>query len=385
MKIKSIVKPVAVLGAFAVLMSAAGCADTSWSYKTKDKTLSNGTWIYYTYSATNEAIQKYGEENKDDDGNSKTIKVSDSKFYDYKVEGKKMADWIKNKAKQRCLEALTVDKLLKENKVEYDKKPIEDYRKQYISYMEKNGNDLFTTLGVSTGTIADCSVVYPQLSNELFKYFYGKGGPKEVTDEQLKKFYTDNYTDYYYIPYTFTTTGSDGNKTDIEDSEKDKVKSNFGKYAKELNEGKKKTTDIDEEYKKDFEKEKSDSVSDTADLSKSSLPEKLQEAIKALGSKKADVKEIDGVYYLIYKGDINEKAAKIKSTEDKDSSDSEQDTDAVSRETVLRAMKDDDYKSYLEEECKKLKYDTNDACLSKYTVERTVDIVKNEEAKQASA
>ena len=48
-------------------------------------------------------------------------------------------------------------------------------------------------------------------------------------------------------------------------------------------------------------------------------------------------------------------------------------------------MKDDDYKSYLEEECKKLKYDTNDACLSKYTVERTVDIVKNEEAKQASA
>ena len=142
MKIKSIVKPVAVLGAFAVLMSAAGCADTSWSYKTKDKTLSNGTWIYYTYSATNEAIQKYGEENKDDDGNSKTIKVSDSKFYDYKVEGKKMADWIKNKAKQRCLEALTVDKLLKENKVEYDKKPIEDYRKQYISYMEKNGNDL---------------------------------------------------------------------------------------------------------------------------------------------------------------------------------------------------------------------------------------------------
>ena len=296
-----------------------------------------------------------------------------------------MADWIKNKAKQRCLEALTVDKLLKENKVEYDKKPIEDYRKQYISYMEKNGNDLFTTLGVSTGTIADCSVVYPQLSNELFKYLYGKGGPKEVTDEQLKKFYTDNYTDYYYIPYTFTTTGSDGNKTEIEDSEKDKVKSNFGKYAKELNEGKKKTTDIDEEYKKDFEKEKSDSVSDTADLSKSSLPEKLQEAIKALGSKKADVKEIDGVYYLIYKGDINEKAAKIKSTEDKDSSDSEQDTDAVSRETVLRAMKDDDYKSYLEEECKKLKYDTNDACLSKYTVERTVDIVKNEEAKQASA
>ena len=159
----------------------------------------------------------------------------------------------------------------------------------------------------------------------------------------------------------------------------------LGKYAKELTEGKKKTTDIDEEYKKDFEKEKSDSVSDTADLSKSSLPEKLQEAIKALGSKKADVKEIDGVYYLIYKGDINEKAAKIKSTEDKDSSDSEQDTDAVSRETVLRAMKDDDYKSYLEEECKKLKYDTNDACLSKYTVERTVDIVKNEEAKQASA
>ena len=44
-------RPAALLAAAAILFGASGCADTSWSFKTDSKTLSNGQWIYFTLSA----------------------------------------------------------------------------------------------------------------------------------------------------------------------------------------------------------------------------------------------------------------------------------------------------------------------------------------------
>ena len=39
-------------------------------------------------------------------------------------------------------------------------------------------------------------------------------------------------------------------------------------------------------------------------------------------------------------------------------------------------MKSEEYKEFFEDEVDKLKYERNDACISKYSVMRTVDILK---------
>lgn len=357
MKISRIFKAAAVLSAAAVLISATGCADTSWSFKSKNKTLTAGEWIYYTYNAYSEAVSKIQEKDSDFDGKN---------IADKKVEKKNAIDWIADEAKETVVAHMTMEKLIKDNKVKVDDAVVSMYESQYSHYYEM-ATDFYNKLGVSEESFLDINARYPALSQALFDYRYGEGGPEEVKADELKKYFTDNYTQYYYISYPVTTTDDEGNKSDIDDETMDEVTTKLAEYAKKLNEGSK-TTDIDELYKTDFEVEETPSTSTYEILDDSSISDDLKKEIKALDEKTATVKRIDDNFYLIYRGSISELAKGLDSDDD----------ETVSKSTVLHNMKNDEYKEYLEKEQKKLKYETNDACLSKYTVQRTVDIVSQE-------
>ena len=204
MIIKMIAKPLAAISAAAVLISASGCADTSWSFKNSAKELSNGVWIYKTYTVMNEAVSKYQEES------GKTIQITDDDFADKKVEKKKIYDWIADKAKDECVEILTIEKLVKDNKVKIDKESVESNQKMYENYMTQYGMDkLYEKLGVATKTAAYADTTIATYKDDLFKALYDKNGSKAVSDEDVKKYFTENYTDYYYINYSFKTTDSE--------------------------------------------------------------------------------------------------------------------------------------------------------------------------------
>ena len=365
MKINRIVRSASVLAAAAILVSAAGCADTSWSYKTSNKSITNGMWIYSTYSQVSTALSKIQEET------GKTVDITDDDFSSKKVEKKKVYDWIQTNAKDKCIEALTYEKLVKDNKVKIDENTIKSGEKMYESYMG-GASDLYDKLGISMKSAAYLDSTVQTYKDEVFKKLYDKEGTKAVSDDEVQKYFKENYTDYYYIHYSLKTTDDQGNSKDIDDDTKDKVTAAFARYATELNNGSKTPTEIDEEYKKDFSLGADDTVPSTAATSKlsdSNMNEDVQKEIKALGDKKADVKTIDDTYYLLYKGSINEKAKNITDDSTKQ--------DAISRLNIVHDIKDDEFDKYVEAEKKKLKYDTNDACISKYSVERTVKIIKD--------
>ena len=365
MKINRIVRSASVLAAAAILVSAAGCADTSWSYKTSNKSITNGMWIYSTYSQVSTALSKIQEET------GKTVDITDDDFSSKKVEKKKVYDWIQTNAKDKCIEALTYEKLVKDNKVKIDENTIKSGEKMYESYMG-GASDLYDKLGISMKSAAYLDSTVQTYKDEVFKKLYDKEGTKAVSDDEVQKYFKENYTDYYYIHYSLKTTDDQGNSKDIDDDTKDKVTAAFARYATELNNGSKTPTEIDEEYKKDFSLGADDTVPSTAATSKlsdSNMNEDVQKEIKALGDKKADVKTIDDTYYLLYKGSINEKAKNITDDSTKQ--------DAISRLNIVHDIKDDEFDKYVEAEKKKLKYDTNDACISKYSVERTVNIIKD--------
>ena len=365
MKINRIVRSASVLAAAAILVSAAGCADTSWSYKTSNKSITNGMWIYSTYSQVSTALSKIQEET------GKTVDITDDDFSSKKVEKKKVYDWIQTNAKDKCIEALTYEKLVKDNKVKIDENTIKSGEKMYESYMG-GASDLYDKLGISMKSAAYLDSTVQTYKDEVFKKLYDKEGTKAVSDDEVQKYFKENYTDYYYIHYSLKTTDDQGNSKDIDDDTKDKVTAAFARYATVLNNGSKTPTEIDEEYKKDFSLGADDTVPSTAATSKlsdSNMNEDVQKEIKALGDKKADVKTIDDTYYLLYKGSINEKAKNITDDSTKQ--------DAISRLNIVHDIKDDEFDKYVEAEKKKLKYDTNDACISKYSVERTVNIIKD--------
>ncbi len=370
MKIKNILKPVAVIGTAAMIISASGCSDTSWSIKTKDKTFTNGGWIYYTYAALNDAIDKLNENSES------SFDITKDDITKKKIEKKDAVDWIYDKAKEKAIEYLTVEKLCKENKLQADKDEIKSIKSNYQSFFESGYMGIYEQLGISADTFADIYGTYNLREEQLFNHIYGKGGSKEISDDEISKYFTENYTSYYYVPYSLKTTDDDGNEVDIDDETKDKVLTKFAGYAKELNEGKT-TDDIDTEYKSDFEVETAPSVKATTVMSDANVSEDLQKVIKELGDKKATVKTIDDTHYLVYKGSISEEAKALI--------DGTYENTTVTSDTIRHKIKDDEFEKYLDGEEKNLKYEMNDACISKYSVQRTIDIVKSYTASQAES
>lgn len=360
MKIKNFIRPLAAACAAVMVLTASGCGDTSWSFKTEKSTLSNGTWIYQTAIKYQEALSKISEDSESSDSET-SVDINNSK-----IENKNAIDWIYKEAKEACKKQLTIEKLAKDNKVTYDESELDAMESMYKSYYFSMSGTL-DELGVSQETFMNTEVKQSFLSNKLFEKLYNKGGSKEVPDEDLKKYFTENYTDYFYIPYSLKTTDTEGNEIDITDDEKDKVKTNFAKYADMLNKDGKTKDDVIEEYKKDFSVDSVPNSSNVAKLDSTGMSDELKKIFQELNDKTATVRTIENSTYLIYKGSITEDAERISD---------EADENVISRSSILQDMKGDEYNEYIKSEQKTIVYDLNPDCLSKYSIQRTIDILK---------
>lgn len=82
------------------------------------------------------------------------------------------------------------------------------------------GNDRFNTIRQTLGLSYDefrnlmaCNIK----SEKILDYYYGKGGPNEITEAEMKDYYSNNYVRFKYV--IFMTQDSDGN-----DYKEDKLK-----------------------------------------------------------------------------------------------------------------------------------------------------------------
>ncbi len=354
--------------------SAAGCSttSTSWSFKTKDATITNGEWIFATYSKYNEALGEIQEQNTAA-AESSASSTPEVNVNTAEIDGKKAIDWIYDEAKKFCVRQLLLEKLVKENGVEIDEDELASTQNIYISYYYSGGKDFYEKLGVGEQSFADYVARPDYLSDKLFLNLYSEGGAFAVSDEELFKYFTDNYTDYFYISCPLTTMDDETEATvAISDEKKETIETNLNKYRVMLNNENATRSDVTAAYQEDFGTETDPTVHATTILEDSTLSEELKVAVGELEEGKAVVKEIGDNLYLIYRGVIADQTENIKPQNDIDPTDS----DALARESLLHKMRDEEYKTYLEEQEAKLTYDENAACLSKYSVQRTIDIIK---------
>ncbi len=371
-------KPFMKVGSFllAVVMLctalfAAGCTPISlnkeWSYKTSDEELAIGVYIYSLKTAYQKA-ETFAKELDDYDSAKDSwldMEITDD-------DGKKQVarEWIKEQAKTMCLSYLVVDEQLKKEGIELDESTIASADEAaetnwnvgpYASYgYVMPMKDELEQYGVSFESFAYCTNEYTTKYQALFDKLYNEGGSKAVSDDELTKYFTENYTDYKYIPVNLYSASTDeaGQQTNVAMSDKEikKITDELDAYAKDINGGKS-FDDVKEAYMKANNVESDPTTAAVEVLDDSSIGDELKKAIGELDTNKASTLKVgDGntaIYYLVYKGDIKEDVDDyIK--------------DDTNRPTVLASMKSEEFADYIEGLTKEIKAEENTSVINKY-------------------
>ena len=352
----------AILMVFSAVF-ASGCSlQKQWSYKTSDKELAIGVYIYNLDVAYQQALE-YAKKLDDYDGTND--KWLDLEITDDDGTTAVARQWMKDKAEELTLTALAVEKGLKDEGATVDSATLQAADEQaktnwnvgpyanygYVMPMSKE----LEPHGVSFDSYKYAASEVPAMQQVLFNTLYEKGGSQEVSDAELEKFFSENYVDYGYLSanlYESSTdeAGTTNNVALSEDAVK-QITDKFDGMVKDINSGKA-FDDVSKAYT-DAEGLSSDSVVNNTELLKNfSAGDELKVEIEKLDSgKAATVKVGEGdsaMIYLVYKKDINAIAKDyLESTSN--------------RSEVLTNMKTDDFKTYIKDLIKELKYEKNAA------------------------
>lgn len=208
--LKKIKRIAACITGLAVILTCTGCTigkGTANALTVDGTQVKSGIYIYYSYSALQEAISKAKE-------NDSSIKEDDEKaLKKCKIDGTDFMTWIQDKATDNCAYHVAVNKHFDELKLtlsDEDKEKLEQY---VDSSWEQNG-DMFTKSGIGKESIHEVMETSFK-SDEIFDAYYGEGGSKGITDEQVREYYEKNNARVKYVKIALT----DSNGNDLEDKE----------------------------------------------------------------------------------------------------------------------------------------------------------------------
>ena len=286
----------AALAALIAALSAGCSADKSWAAKDGSLTVPIGAYIYNLYYAYSQAQSKVSDTSK--------------AVLDQKVENKDAAAWIREKAVTYTKSFFLVDRKMKELKLSLTA----DEKQQ----AEQAGNSVWNTysstfekygIAQSSFQLAYAENAYKE--SKIFEAVYGKGGAKEVSDADLKSFYTKTYTSFSYLRYPLYTTGTDGSTKALSDADKKKAKAVLDGYASQMKAGKMTAQQAADELKKVLKSDADQLSTAAVNLSDStSAPQAVSKALQSMKTgeiKTAETTE-DASYYLLIKNDIQKEA-----------------------------------------------------------------------------
>ncbi len=336
----------AVLMVFSVF--ASGCTlSKEWSYKTSDEELAIGIYLTAMNEAYQEA-QSYASKLDDYD-------ASDSKWLDLEItdsEGNKAVarDWIKDEAERRTLELLVLGSELEKLGATTDEAELKLTRENYETQWYSSVKSTLEKLGVSMESYRDYMSDYSRMRNQLFDLLYGKGGSQEVSSDEILKYLTENYGRYAAVPvYLYeSTTDEAGDSSNVALSE-DKIKEitdTLDGYVKQVNAIKDpaKAAETSDQLIKKYltDNGMEESQLQTVSMNRvnpNTANEDLDKAISELEEGKAVTVKIgkednEKSYFYIFRYD----QASLKENYQ---------TDGVTDETLLKKLKEKDYKAYL--------------------------------------
>ena len=363
-------KPTVKIGSLllAVVMAlsavfATGCSmSKEWSYKTSDKELAIGVYIYCLDLAYQQAQTKAKELDDYDGTNDKWL---DLEITDDDGNTAVARQWIKDDAQKKCLNFLAVEKGMKDEGASVDEatqQAADEQAKTYwnvgqyanYGYIMPMSKEL-EPYGISYDSFRYCTSQYSVNYSALFAKLYGEGGSQEVSDSELEDYFIENYVDYSYIPVQLyeasTDEAGESKSVALSDEKIADYTAELEGYVKDINDGKS-YDDVVSAYTEKHELSQSPAVDNTEQLENVSAGDQIKDALKELGNNKAVTVKVgegdSGMLYLVYKRNSADSA--------KDYLESE-----TNRAGVLNTMKKDDFEDYLKKIVEDLDYEKNSA------------------------
>lgn len=367
-QMKSIVKKLAagVTACLCLVSALTGCysEDKAWSAKRGDDTAAIGVYIYYLSSAYSEALGKVEDASKP--------------VFDQEIDGKDGTQWVKDRAKESIQLMYYVDQRFEDlglSLSDDDQSQISSLTSNVWSYSSSQMNQY----GIAKTSLEKAYSEFIVKYQKVFQAMYGKGGEKEVSDDDIRTFYEDTYTDFEYFTCSYTKTDEDGNSEDMTDDEKAEAKTKFEAYATKVQDGDLTMEKAAEEYQKSIDSDTSTYQSQTVDLETngSYYPDEFVEKLKSM--KEGEVAYVDlpdsNKFYVIQKNSISKKCDEVLA-------------DDSQRLNVIATMKNEEYSNDMEEAAKKLDDITfNDSAINSYDPKMFYsdsDLVSSESSSTAS-
>lgn len=378
---KNFSKLLAVILCMVIALSTSACSlKPQYSYKTDDTELAIGVYIYALYSAYSQAeslakeTEGYDAEAGTYDGEKSFLKVQ---ITDEDGVTATADEWIADQADKSLKNLLAIEHEYNRLGATMDETTVEGYKasaKEYWDYgpyyamygeqYKSPYSDIFEPLGVSYESF-EYFYLTSAKQEVVFDLLYADGGEKGVNDEELTKYFTENYTSYTYFNTNMYETkeatsdeagGTISENVAMSDADVKKIENNFKGYADSLNGGAK-VADVVDKFMKDFDLQSDTSVSTVEIMENSTIGEDLISAINELkegtATNKAIGEDNSKVMYLFYKGKIADKVDEyIK--------------DATNRKTVLQNYKGEEFSTYIESVANSLDIEISKA-VSKYS------------------
>lgn len=187
----------AFLTAVCVTAAFTGCSNTRYGMVVDDYTVPAGVYIYYANSAYNVAASRLAESNPDLDTTSR--KAVKEYAQTATIEDINAMDWIQNKTKELCLNFVATEKKFDELGLELDA-DTKTYLESMIEYYWANYQENLEENGVSEDSFRKI-LTSSYKSEVIFEHYYGVGGEKGVTDEELRDYFAENTIRCQYVKF----------------------------------------------------------------------------------------------------------------------------------------------------------------------------------------
>lgn len=363
-----------------MIVTVAGCSiKPTWSYKTDSKEYAEGVYIYSLFSAYNEAYTILQEQLGDKfDATASILDITADFDGEEGEEGKVLCEtWIKNQADIITRNLAALDKKVEEYGISLDKTQVESARElakedwylgPYYEYYVASGYEatsyetMLAPYGVSFDSFFTSTYLASVKQTAIFEYLYGKNGIEAVSDDEIKKYFTENYTSYAYFTVNLyeTTINTETNQQEyLPYSQEliDGVEKELKSYAKQVNSGTP-YTEVMYQYMKAHNIVDNPTVYNTEILDNSALGEEVLKAVKELKEGKATYLKVGtgdtSIMYFVTKFPIEDEAEAYLKADG-------------NRQTILQTLKTDDFRNYLDEITESVEVEVNEKAINKYS------------------
>lgn len=209
--------------AFIMIISMVGCGDTSWAVKIDGYEVRAGIYIYFSYDAYTQALEKIKAEGVDTE-DKKAVKKA-------MVENVPILEWVQNEATKQLSKFVAVEREFDKLELSLSEDELKEIKQNVSSFMDANG-EKFEENGVGEQSIKDI-ITSSYKGEAVFKKYYEIGGLNSVTEKQLKDYYLENSARVKYIQMSLM----DGSGNLLEGDEKEKRIEMAEGYLQRLKDG----------------------------------------------------------------------------------------------------------------------------------------------------